>query len=106
MEEYSPDDLSKGEAFDAVDAKRRRAVISILLEDGATYTLEEIGSEVANRTDAPETEDDDPDSHERVTTSLLHHHLPRLDEEGIVRFDEDARTVAPGATIDDVDPLV
>jgi len=106
MEEYSPDDLSKDEAFDAVDAERRRVVISILLEDGATYTLEEMGEEVASRTDIPETEDDDTDPHERVMTSLLHHHLPRLDEEGIVRFDEDARTVAPGATIDDVDSLV
>lgn len=106
MEEYSPDDLSKGEAFDAVDAERRRVVISILLEAEATYTLEEMGGEVARRTDVPETGDDDTDPRERVMTSLLHHHLPRLDEEGIVRFDEDARTIAPGANIDDVDPLV
>lgn len=106
MDEYDPDDLEKGDAFEYAAEVRRRILIRILLEDDSEHQLREFAREGAAREDdiAPETVDEEV--HEQVELSLSHTDLPKLAQENVVEFDRDEGTVAPGENIDDLDPLV
>lgn len=47
----------------------------------------------------------DTDSGE-TATRLTHVHLPMLEDAGLVRWDRDAGTIAPGANYDELEPVI
>jgi hypothetical protein len=107
VDEYDPDGLPPVEALDAVASELRQAVLDVLLTaDEEAIGLEGLAREIAGSPTAIEGTTTRPDSLERLKIALLHHHLPRLDDEEIVEFDVVSRTVESGPHIDDVEPLV
>lgn len=84
--------LSDGEIYDVLRNSRRRAALSYLLEQGRASVREVTTHVAATEYDvAPEAIS--PEQRKRVYTALSQCHLPRLDEYGVVDFDEDAKAI-------------
>lgn len=85
-------ELTDGEIYDVLRNSRRRAALSYLLEQGGASVREVTTHVAATEYDvAPEAVS--PAQRKRVYTALSQCHLPRLDEFGVVDFDEDEKTV-------------
>jgi|SRR6056297_1892821 len=102
MTESVPSDetpLDVDVAFDLLSNARRRGVLYALERDGATTV-----GELAPRIAAWQAPNGDP-SPEQVRTSLVHAHLPRLDEAGVVDYEPETGRVEP-IDVDSLDPLL
>jgi DNA-binding transcriptional ArsR family regulator len=107
MEGCKPDSLSTVDAFDAVASEPRQAVLDVLLSaNGASFDVGSLARIVAEDLATAENAATPAELAGRVELMLVHHHLPRLDDEGLVEFDEEAHTVEAGDHIDDVEPLI
>lgn len=93
----SPDEpepaLSTDDVFELLSNQRRRYALHHLQQNGEKSDLGDISEHVAsweNHITVPEVSSAE---RKRVYTSLQQFHLPKLDEKGIVEFDERAGTV-------------
>lgn len=77
--------LSGDELFDVLSAASRRTVLFHLRQHRAA-TLDELGDMIV------EVDGEEIDR-EYAVTSLLHHHLPKLEDRGLVTFDPDQGVV-------------
>jgi predicted transcriptional regulator len=79
--------LSIKNVFDLLAKSHRRIVLAYLQDaDGATATLTELAAVVQDRVDDVESE-----QHARI--SLVHQHLPRLADHGVIDYDQRSETV-------------
>lgn len=95
-------DPTRQEMFETLSNERRRMVVHALQRDGAT-TLRDLSRQVA----AWEY-DTDPDAvtsqqRRRLYNALQQSHLPKMDENGIVEYDDDRGTVEPTAALEDLE---
>lgn len=83
----------------------RRTILQIVREgDQKPVPLSVLISQLTDA-DATSTHHSiDPESETLV--ALAHNHLPKLDDHGVVEFDQTANTVAPGPEFDAVEPLL
>ena len=100
------DDRSDHESLDAVAeilaSQRRRYVLRCLTDREPELALADLATEVtARETDRPITELSGEDVRETYLT-LHHHHIPKLEDANIVRYDEEKNVVA---FVDDHDGL-
>lgn len=93
---------SKDELFQILSNNRRRYVIYYLHEAGESMSLKNLARKIAAaEAEVPESEID-ADERQRVYISLYQTHLPKLEEAGIVVYDEDERMVQlTEATLDE-----
>lgn len=77
--------LPPGDSFALLARGRRRRLLSALA-DRDRATVEELAAAIADGTDA---------EHTRLAGSLVHVHLPKLDDAGVVVYDADASVVEP-----------
>lgn len=87
-------DLSKDELFRILSNSRRRYIIYYLHEAGDEMSLKELAARIAaveNGTSVDEVTDEE---RQRVYISLYQTHLPKLEEAGIVSYDDEERIVA------------
>ncbi|WP_139246815.1 DUF7344 domain-containing protein [Halogranum amylolyticum] len=97
--------LTENDVYRLIGNSRRRAVINILLSENESVMLSELARQTAAVTS--EREDTDPsDIYKSVYVSLQQNHLPKLDERGVVEYDADAGTVAPGPELYRFGPYV
>lgn len=77
--------------FDALGHQRRRTVLHYLRErpDGRS-SVDELAEALADRRG---NGTDDGPTPERVTASLVHHHLPKLEDAGVVEYETETGTV-------------
>lgn len=76
-------------AFDLLQDARRRGVLYTVKRNGET-SVEEVAHRIAVWQSADGRGAPDP---EIVETSLVHSHLPKLDDAGVVDYDRDRGTV-------------
>ena len=85
---------------DVLSNERRRALISLLAEDGHPHTVRELSERIAEQesgeTPAPR------DVRQSVYVSLQQTHLPKLDRIGIVEQEEGTNAVSLAEHADDV----
>lgn len=80
--------------FEVLDHPRRRYLLYALATD-STWTLRELATKlVAWEQDIDETAVHE-DQRDRMYVSLYHAHVPKLVEYDVIRFDEEAETIAP-----------
>ena len=79
--------------FDALSARRRRFVLTYLVRtaDG-TADLHDVVEYVLRREREPH-EEISPERRHRITSSLHHNHLPRLDRAGVLAYDATSGTI-------------
>jgi hypothetical protein len=96
LEEESPeeDGLTLDEVFDILRNQRRRDVLLYLAgaEDNAT-TLSELAEHVAAKENDIDTEELSSSQRKRVYIGLYQCHLPKMDDIGVVDYDQDRGTV-------------
>lgn len=79
------DALSRDTVFELLASGRRRAVLRRLDGDEGAVPLPELVAAVVAREASVEFT---PDQHERVAVSLEHVHLPKLDDAGVIEYDD------------------
>lgn len=86
--------FSREDVFEALSNERRRYALHYLQWASGPVGLEELSRRVASwENDAP-VDDLTAAEEKRVRTALAQFHLPRLEDDGFVRYDRDRRTVA------------
>ncbi|GAB3667812.1 DUF7344 domain-containing protein [Halopiger thermotolerans] len=100
--------MNTAEAFTVLaDADRRRAV-AVLLETEAT-TIDALTERLVDYRRQDDAGDPDTDCFERVKIELIHDHLPRLADHGVIDYDarngdvvlEDASALEPYLAVDE-----
>ena len=94
------DSLKESEIFHILGNDRRRAIIQALAERNGQTDVSEIATGIA------ETESDKttvPNNlYKSVYVSLQQTHLPRLEEDNVITYDSDGKTIEPGSNFADV----
>lgn len=90
------------------DARRERLLAALLDAEGEgeSATATALARRVAARERGVTPEAVDDATLERVAVALVHHHLPRLDDHGVVDYDPRTREVAPAENVGDLERFV
>lgn len=96
--------LSRSEIFEILSNDRRQYVIKFLLEQPEEYSapLGEVVDYVAERENGVSNAELDTAQRKRVYTALRQCHLPKLDDYGVVTYDNLRSEVQIGSDIDDI----
>lgn len=90
--------LDPEELYDALSNDRRRACIRTLDAEAGWMRVKALANTIANETAA------DPEGAvESTYISLIQIHLPKLEDYGVVSYDEEEKVVAPGPAYDQVE---
>lgn len=92
--------LEESEVFHILGNDRRRAIVQLLAEESGQVDVSDIASEIA----ATET-DTTPvpnNLYKSVYVSLQQTHLPQLQEDAVIKYDSDEKTIEPGPHFDAV----
>ncbi|WP_436346744.1 DUF7344 domain-containing protein [Natronorubrum sp. FCH18a] len=81
--------LSKDVIFELLKNRRRREVLAYLLESDETVTLGELAEQIAAWENDTEVSALSSDQRKRVYVALYQTHLPKMDDAGIVEYDQD-----------------
>lgn len=87
-------------AFDMLSSRRRRYILYYLIQRTGAVELRELAHQLMMW---DETAIDD---HERISMSLYHVHLPKLEESGILTFDSTQRLIKLEATANELKPYL
>lgn len=95
-----PPNPSLDVVFDVLQNRRRRLVLSALSDPDGPTSLGDLAEHIAAiENDKPRSALDSQER-KRVYVGLYQSHLPKMDEAGAIRFDDDRGTVEPGPHID------
>lgn len=83
------EDLSQDTVFDVLSSARRRETIDILREEETPIELTGLAEIVAARENDTTVEALSSQDRKRVYVSLYQTHLPKLEDVGIIEYDED-----------------
>jgi DNA-binding transcriptional ArsR family regulator len=93
--EETVEPLSDNEIFDVLQNERRRYVLQYLRQHGGPVSLGDLASHVASKEYDCTEEEVSSAQRKRVYTTLQQSHLPRLDEAGIVDFEDGVVSTTP-----------
>ncbi|MDQ2052131.1 ArsR family transcriptional regulator [Natronolimnohabitans sp. A-GB9] len=94
------DSLEESEVFHILGNDRRRAIVQLLAEESGQVDVSDIASEIAaSETDTTPVPNN---LYKSVYVSLQQTHLPQLQEDAVIEYDSDAKTIQPGEHFDDV----
>jgi len=97
------DRISYDDCFDLLSNHRRRYTLHYLKQSGDEATLGELSDQIAAWENEIEPSEISYDERKRVYTSLQQVHLPRMDDMGVVEFDDREGTVTVGPVADELD---
>jgi hypothetical protein len=101
--ESAPAGLSRDEVFELLANTRRRFALHYLLRIDGAAELREMAARVAAWEYRTAVEELTADQRKRVYTSLQQTHLRKLDDAGIVDFDDDDARVHPTEATDELE---
>lgn len=81
---------------------RRRALVRVLASHDRELTLNDLTKEIVTRQTDGDIMDVPRETVVRVATSLYHHHIPRLADAGVVRFNHARKLVEPTEKLEPV----
>ncbi|OVE85994.1 DUF7344 domain-containing protein [Natronolimnobius baerhuensis] len=87
--EDDDESLSKDVIFELLKNRRRREVLTYLLEAEETVTLGELAEQIAAWENDTDVNALSSDQRKRVYVALYQTHLPKMDDAGIVEYDQD-----------------
>ncbi|MCU4742727.1 ArsR family transcriptional regulator [Halobacteria archaeon AArc-m2/3/4] len=88
-EENDDERLSKDVIFELLKNRRRREVLAYLLDTEETVTLGELAEQLAAWENDTEINALSSDQRKRVYVALYQTHLPKMDDAGIIDYDQD-----------------
>lgn len=96
-------DIDYDDCFDLLSNHRRRYTLHYLQQNGDESNLSSLSEQVAAWENEIETEEISYDQRKRVYTSLQQVHLPRMDEMGIIEFDQQKGTMTLSEPAEELD---
>ncbi|MFC4249128.1 ArsR family transcriptional regulator [Natribaculum luteum] len=94
------DSLAESEIFHILGNDRRRAIVQLLAEESDRIDVSDVASEIAEQeTDATPVPNN---LYKSVYVSLQQTHLPQLEEDDVIEYDPEAKTIQPGPHFHDV----
>ncbi|WP_331233388.1 DUF7344 domain-containing protein [Natronorarus salvus] len=98
-EDPAPDNrpgLERDDVFHLLQSGRRRAVLSYLLtHEEETYVMRDIAEAIAAWENETTVEALSSSQRQRVYIALYQSHLPKLDEYGVIEYEQSRGTVVP-----------
>jgi DNA-binding transcriptional ArsR family regulator len=88
-----PPELSADRAFAVLENERRRNVLEFLQEEDGASTLSDLAELIAARENDVDREALSSDQRKRVYIGLYQRHLPKMDDAGVVDYDQRAGDV-------------
>ncbi|ARS90192.1 DUF7344 domain-containing protein [Natrarchaeobaculum aegyptiacum] len=92
--------LAESEVFHILGNDRRRAIVQLLAETAGQIDVSDVATEIA-ATEADGTPVPN-NLYKSVYVSLQQTHLPQLEEDAVIEYDSEAKTISPGPNFDDV----
>ncbi|WP_227357635.1 DUF7344 domain-containing protein [Haladaptatus salinisoli] len=92
-EESIDHELSKDKIFHLLQTPRRRGVLRYLKENDGPVEMRDLAEQVAAWENNTTLQALTSDERQRVYIALYQSHLPKLDKEGIIRYDQNRGTV-------------
>lgn len=89
----TPSELSPDLVFGILSNARRRMVLYYLREEGDPVSVEELAREIAAIENGVSVDELTRQQRKRVYVSLYQTHLPKLEDTGIIEYDEDGNYV-------------
>lgn len=103
--EESSAPLVRDEIFHLLQSQRRRLVLRYLTEHGASE-MREVAEQVAAWENDTTVAGLTSDARQRVYIALYQSHLPKLDENGVIEYDQNRGTIEPCAPLEQLDPYL
>lgn len=96
-------ELSRDDAFEMLSNRRRRFILHYLQDEDAVATLSDLAEQVAAWENETDIASISASERKTVYTSLQQFHLPKMDETGIIEFDQRAGEVSITDAAQDLD---
>lgn len=94
------DSLEESEVFHILGNDRRRAIVQLLAKDSVQVDVSDVATEIAaSESDSTPVPNN---LYKSVYVSLQQTHLPQLQEDAVIEYDSDAKTIRPGPNFGDV----
>lgn len=100
--EDSEESLSPGEIFEMLSNTRRRQVVHYLLQQDDTVRLRDLSRQIAAWENDVTPEEVTAKQRKRVYTALHQSHLPKLDDCGVIEFNDNRSLVTPTDRVSDL----
>lgn len=88
------DSLAESEVFHILGNDRRRAIVQLLAEHHERVDVSDVASEIAAA--ESDTSSVPNNLYKSVYVSLQQTHLPQLEEDTVIEYDSEAKTIEPG----------
>lgn len=86
--------------FHILGNDRRRAIVQLLADEGGQVDVSDVANEIAAA--ESDTSPVPNNLYKSVYVSLQQTHLPQLEEDAVIEYDSDAKTIQPGRHFDEV----
>ena len=94
------DSLAESEIFHILGNDRRRAIVQLLADHPERVDVSDVATTIAeSETDTTPVPNN---LYKSVYVSLQQTHLPQLEEDAVIQYDPEAKTIQPGPHFDDV----
>ena len=100
---YDKQQIPYDECFDLLSNHRRRYTLHYLQQNEESVSLGDLSEQVSAWENGSSVEDISYDERKRVYTSLQQVHLPRMDDAGVVSFDDREGVVDIGPAAEELD---
>lgn len=106
--EGGPDELPEEVLFELLDHPRRRRLLAILLDASGLLELDELVGRLGTAVPVPgaTTTELSAAERQRIRVSLLHKHLPKLSDAGVVDYDEADHSVGLADHAEQLEPYL
>lgn len=94
------DSLEESEIFHILGNDRRRAIVGLLADGQEHIAVSDVATEIAD--DESETTPVPNNLYKSVYVSLQQTHLPQLEEDDVIEYDADAKTIRQGSNFEAV----
>lgn len=105
-ESVEGDTLSDDDVFEVLYNRRRRDVISYLLEEDGSSTVGELAEYIAAKENDSTVQQLSSSERKRVYVGLYQNHLPMMDDVGVVDYDKNRGTVKLRECVTQLEPYL
>ncbi|WP_276257039.1 DUF7344 domain-containing protein [Halomontanus rarus] len=92
--------LEESEIFHILGNDRRRAIVQLLATESEQIDVSDVATRIAER--ESDTTPVPNNLYKSVYVSLQQTHLPQLEEDDVIAYDPEGKTIQPGAHFDEV----
>ncbi|MCW8172657.1 ArsR family transcriptional regulator [Natrialba swarupiae] len=94
------DSLAESDVFHILGNDRRRAIVQLLAQESSQVDVSDVATEIAAT--ESDTSSVPNNLYKSVYVSLQQTHLPQLEEDRVIEYDSEAKTIEPGSNFESV----